>query len=357
VARKKKHEEHVNAEAWAIPYGDLVTLLLALFVVLYSMSSVNEGKYRVLSDSLVAAFRGTPKTVSPINVGSKAAGKGGDKQMTGVSPTVLMKLPKSSEKAKPAPPAGGTSAQSSMLLQQPGAGAGGADVAGNMPAALVRMEREVRDAMKSLIDAKLITLRQDKTWLEVEINTDILFPSGSSGFVGQATPVIDKLAAILRPFPNPIRVEGHTDDRPIHTKAFPSNWELSPARAASIVHHFTEQGVDPKHMEIVGLGQYRPRSANKGEDGRNANRRVVIVILQAATPGDVLTAQRDAHSDSVTRIGEHDIADGSSGANRLLLRADPNDLAAAPASKEQTVLARPPHSAAAPVVAAGEERR
>jgi hypothetical protein len=110
-------------------------------------------------------------------------------------------------------------------------------------------------------------------------------------------------------------------------------------------------------MEIVGLGQYRPRSANKGEDGRNANRRVVIVILQAATPGDVLTAQADAHGQPLTRVGEHDIADARSGANRLLLRADPSDLASAPAPKEKTVLAEPPHSAAAPVAAAGEERR
>ena len=71
MARKKKHEEHLNHEAWAIPYGDLITLLLAFFVVMYAISSVNEGKYRVLSDSLVAAFRGTPRTMEPVQVGEK----------------------------------------------------------------------------------------------------------------------------------------------------------------------------------------------------------------------------------------------------------------------------------------------
>ena len=78
MARKKKHEEHVNAEAWAIPYGDLVTLLFALFTVMYAMSSVNEGKFRVLSDSLIAAFHGAPKSVQPVNIGEREPGKGGD---------------------------------------------------------------------------------------------------------------------------------------------------------------------------------------------------------------------------------------------------------------------------------------
>src|SRR5580704_4624796 len=92
MARKKKHEEHINTEAWAIPYGDLVTLLFALFTVMYAMSSVNEGKFRVLSDSMIAAFHGAPKSMQPINIGSKQAGKGGDKALVGVSPTALMKL-------------------------------------------------------------------------------------------------------------------------------------------------------------------------------------------------------------------------------------------------------------------------
>src|SRR5215207_3641437 len=78
MARRHKHEEHANHEAWAIPYGDLITLLLAFFVVMYAMSSVNEGKYRVLSDSLVAAFNGAPKTLEPIQVGEKQVGSGAD---------------------------------------------------------------------------------------------------------------------------------------------------------------------------------------------------------------------------------------------------------------------------------------
>src|SRR4029078_5855718 len=82
MARKKKHEEHANHEAWAIPYGDLITLLLAFFVVMYAISSINEGKFRVLSDSLQAAFRGTPRTLDPVQVGQKTRGSGADIAMT-----------------------------------------------------------------------------------------------------------------------------------------------------------------------------------------------------------------------------------------------------------------------------------
>ena len=92
MARKKKHEEHVNAEAWAIPYGDLVTLLFALFTVMYAMSSVNEGKFRVLSDSLIAAFHGAPKSIQPVNIGERQPGKGGEKPLVGIQPTAFIKI-------------------------------------------------------------------------------------------------------------------------------------------------------------------------------------------------------------------------------------------------------------------------
>src|SRR5580698_8507453 len=93
MPRRRRHDDHDNHEAWAIPYGDLITLLLAFFVVMYSMSSINEGKYRVLSDSLATAFQGARKAMVPINVGEERTGKGGDAPLRGVSPTTLLKLP------------------------------------------------------------------------------------------------------------------------------------------------------------------------------------------------------------------------------------------------------------------------
>jgi flagellar motor protein MotB len=178
MARKKKHEDHVNAEAWAIPYGDLVTLLFALFTVMYAMSSVNEGKFRVLSDSMIAAFHGAPKSLQPINIGEKESGKGGDKPLVGVSPTALLKIK--------APVSG-----INLAPQDPSAGTG--RTPDEIPGALIRMERQVQDAMQALIDAKLVTVRRENLWLEIEINTDILFPSGAGAFAAEAAPVLDKL--------------------------------------------------------------------------------------------------------------------------------------------------------------------
>jgi chemotaxis protein MotB len=319
MARKKKHEEHVNAEAWAIPYGDLVTLLFALFTVMYAMSSVNEGKFRVLSDSMVAAFNGPPKSMQPLNIGEKESGKGGDKPLVGISPTVFLKIKdgKSTPDGKLAP-RNPTKAETASSADLPGA--------------LIRMQRQVQDAMQSLIDAKLVTVRRENMWLEIEINADILFPSGAGEFAPAAEPLLDKLAAVLQPFPNPIRVEGHTDDRPIRTTAFPSNWELSAARAASVVHQFMRQGIDPLRLEIVGFGEFHPRQPNATSDGRNANRRVVVLVLEEVAAGATVTARTTDQTPQNAAPGV-DIAESSEAANRLLARVPPAEL-------EKTVLVK-----------------
>ncbi|HSZ08844.1 MAG TPA: flagellar motor protein MotD [Steroidobacteraceae bacterium] len=318
MARKKKHEEHMNHEAWAIPYGDLVTLLFALFTVMYAMSSVNEGKFRVLSDAMIAAFNGAPKSMRPVNLGEPEQGKGGDKPLVGITPTALIKI--KTEQNNPSPPV--------IVAAREAAGS------------LIRMEREVQDAMRALIDAKLITVRRESMWLEIEINTDILFPSGSGAFSTAAEPVLDKLAEVLKPFPNPIRVEGHTDDRPIHTAAFPSNWELSAARAASVVHQFTKQGIDPLRLEIVGFGEFHPRQPNDSSEGRNANRRVAVLVLEAVSPADTTTAR--THTDTPAALAPGlDLADAGSATNRLLYRVPPDNLG-------KTVLVTPQKSADPP---------
>jgi chemotaxis protein MotB len=199
--------------------------------------------------------------------------------------------------------------------------------------ALIRLERQVQEAMQALIDAKLVTVRRENLWLEIEINTDILFPSGSGAFSAAAEPVLDKLAEVLKPFPNPIRVEGHTDDRPIHTGAFPSNWELSAARAASVVHQFTKQGIDPLRLEIVGFGEFRPRQPNDSSEGRNANRRVAVLVLEAVSPGDAVAAKSTGESPVAAAPGV-ETADAASATDRLAYRVTP-------AAMDKTVLVKP----------------
>ncbi len=328
MARKKKHEEHVNAEAWAIPYGDLVTLLLALFVVMYAMSSVNEGKYRILSDSMVAAFRGTPKNITPISIGTPKSGRTGNAKLEGVKSTTLIKVPDSQlkqlELAKP------VIAPDSLKVMEPQGGVN-PGASGASAGALVRMERDIQAAMQALIEAKLVKVKREPLWLEVEINTDILFPSGSAMFTGKAGPVLEKLASVLKPFSNPVRVEGHTDDRPIKTAQFPSNWELSAARAASVVHQFTREGIDPLRLEIVGFGEYRPLKPNSAADGRNANRRVSILILEATGSPDAMIARSSPGAAGAAADRNVALADARSADNRLVYRMSPESL-------EKTVL-------------------
>jgi chemotaxis protein MotB len=267
VARKKKkHEDHVNHEAWAIPYADLMTLLLAFFVVMYAVSVVNEGKYRVMSNSIIEAFNGSSHVIAPMpqtrtsphNVDPAMAAPQG--QPGAATTPVNVPIP-----AKP---------QSVRVM----------DVRQTLQDRTEQKNLEViRDqiqrAMQPLIDKQMVIVRKTTTWLEIELRTDILFPSGVARLSDQANGVLDDMAGILKPFPNPVRIEGYTDDRPINTSLYPSNWELSAARAAAVARLFSEQGVEPSRLGIVGWSEYRPAADNTTEDGRNHNRRVLIVIL------------------------------------------------------------------------------
>ena len=275
MARRHRHEEHQNHEAWAIPYGDLITLLLAFFVVMYAMSSVNEGKYRVLSDSLVAAFRGAPRTLEPIQVGEKTQGSGADIHMTIVQQAMLEGQPREML----APIVDAPVMRQGMAQSPDSANSAEGIASAAEAAALESVAKEVEQAMAGLIEKDLIVVRRHGLWVEVEIRTDILFPSGVATLAPNAVTVLDQLADTLAPFPNPIRVEGHTDNLPINTRAFPSNWELSAARAASVVHLFTRAGLAPERLAVIGLGEHRPIQPNETPEGRNANRRVVLVIL------------------------------------------------------------------------------
>lgn len=252
MSRKHKHEDHVNHEAWAIPYGDLVTLLLALFVVMYAISSVNEGKYRAVSASLSAAFNGVPRTPIPVQVGEVPV------QSQGASPDVAIMPP-------PTPP-------ESEALNTPD------DAQGTGNVALEQISEQLSEALRDLIEADVIVVRDTPFALEIEIQTDLLFPSGTADLSSQARAILGRLGNELKQFANPVKVEGHTDNLPIRTAEFPSNWELSSARAATVVHLLMQAGVAPRRMTVVGLAEYHPKADNATEAGRNRNRRVQLII-------------------------------------------------------------------------------
>ena len=287
MARKPKHEEHENHERWLISYADFITLLFAFFVVMYAVSSVNEGKYRVLSDSLVAAFRSTARSVEPIQIGQISKSK--------KSPGLMNNMidqggePLTYKKKNISPFKQGSDSGASGGETGPGAEKGN-----KQGTEMIRqMADELEKAMSNLIKKDLISVRRSDLWVEVEIKTSILYPSGSAKLQSEALPVLRQIARILKNFPNPIRVEGFTDSVPINTVAFPSNWELSAGRAASVVHLFTNEGVDPRRMASIGFGEYRPIADNSTPEGRNKNRRVVIVVLESAA-AERIFSDRDA---------------------------------------------------------------
>ena len=271
--RRHRHEEHQNHEAWAIPYADLMTLLLAFFVVMYAVSVVNEGKFRVMSESLLQAFNGNSQVIAPPPASE------GQRQ-----PAAAVPIRHSANRSNPV--------TLPLPLQRPPApGRGGAE-------SLHDIENQVRKALQPLIDRKLVVVRHTPNWLEIEIRTDILFPSGVAQLSDPANAVLRDLAAILARFANPVRVEGFTDDVPISNVLYPSNWELSAARAASVARLFSVAGIAPARLGIIGWGEMRPIADNATVEGRNQNRRVLVVVMsdRPAAPRDRTTPE---HIDEV----------------------------------------------------------
>ena len=279
MAKRRHTEEHVNHEAWAIPYADLMTLLLAFFVVMYAISSVNEGKYRVLADSLTSAFTGTPRTLDPFQVGDVRPSDSDLVQPLPIS--MATRGGPQSSKGLLEPPL-----QALLETRSKGAGTADAEALDAARRQLMRLSLQLEDELADMVEARMITIERADLWLEVEINSDILFPSASASLESSAQALLARLARLLREQPNPVRVEGHTDSRPISSFRFPSNWELSAARAASVVHLFIGEQVPPERLVMVGYGEHRPKVDNDGPAGHAANRRVVLMVLAApGTPG------------------------------------------------------------------------
>ena len=243
--RKSISHESENTDRWMVSYADFVTLLFAFFVVMYAISSVNEGKYRVLADTMTEAFKVAPKSPDPIQIGKENKFVSSSKPSNDIIKPIKV-LPKSER---------------------------------TYEKEMKQIAETVSKSVQPLIDKGLIKVNQNKLWVEIEMNSKILFSSADSELEEDAFPALKALAGVLKTLPNSIDVEGHTDNVPINNDLYPSNWELSAARAASVVHLFTQYGVDPRRLSSIGYAEYRPIASNKTASGRMRNRRVKIVIL------------------------------------------------------------------------------
>jgi chemotaxis protein MotB len=233
---KKKHEEHENHERWLVSYADFITLLFAFFVVMYSISSVNEGRFRTVSESIKAALHpivSPPVAPTPFQVGNN--------KPSNIVPTMIPSR----------------------------------DMA----------VRRLRQALKALqpavrLDTIQVTEPGDST-IVLSLPELVLFESGAAALRAEALPFLQVLAEVLVELDRQIKVQGHTDNVPIRTAQFPSNWELSAIRAVMVVRALGElYGVPTQNLSAVGYADSRPVIDNTTPENRAKNRRVEIVVLE-----------------------------------------------------------------------------
>ncbi|HPF59090.1 MAG TPA: flagellar motor protein MotD [Candidatus Competibacteraceae bacterium] len=284
MSRKKHAEGHENHERWLVSYADFITLLFAFFVVMYAVSSVNEGKYRVLSESMSVAFKTVDAhSAKPILVAD----------MVGVQASQSFGAPSAMGRSmapdlRPMPTMAIQRSPRSIVTLARGDNtankANTTNAESSTDSNLAKIVAKLQAYLSELIKADMINLRSNTLWVEVEIKNNILFDSGSAIVNPDAQEPLAKIAEVLREVPNRIQVEGFTDNRPINTPVYPSNWELSAARAANVVNLLMREGVRPERMSAVGYGEFQPIADNGTEQGRMQNRRVVLVIMGNTEP-------------------------------------------------------------------------
>jgi chemotaxis protein MotB len=241
VAKKKKCPEEVS-EKWAIPYADFLTLLLCLFIALFAMAQAGKQAALEYAHAFAKAFgmrlvpfqESLPKQILP-------------------QPVVPRSEP--TEKGR----------------------------------RIQRQIRELEEMLKRMGLEGEFKVSYEVIGIRLILQEKILFPSGSAEIKPETYPILDKLYEILKDLPNPVEVEGHTDSIPISTEKFPSNWELSTARASSIVRYFIAKGINPERLKASGYADTKPIASNTTPEGRAQNRRVEVVILNIK--GSELTKQ------------------------------------------------------------------
>jgi chemotaxis protein MotB len=270
--KKHHHEEHENHERWLVSGYDMMTLLFAVFVVLFAISSTNVSKVKLLEQSLQEAFSG------PVLSGGQA----------------MMKTGSTSEAEKPAPEPPLESLTPTQAIQN----AMNPSDEESAEAAAERAQAEERgfQNLKKRIDrlaadaglAEQISTTVTPDGLKIRLVTDgVLFDSGSAIVKSVGRPTLDEIGTIIaQEAKHPVQVEGHTDDRPINTAQYPSNWQLSGARAAAVVQRLNGAGVNGKRMSLAGYAAQHPVAGNATPAGRAQNRRVEIILtrLHGATP-------------------------------------------------------------------------
>lgn len=237
MARRQKRAEHDNHERWLISYADFVTLLFAFFVVMYSISSVNVGKYKTFSDSLNVAFDQNAKAI--VNQSAQGSNK--------------IFIDKST---------------SELIVRQR-----------KIQAQMKAVDENLKKVLAPLIAKGIVGVHRTTRGVVVDISASTLFKEGDERLQPGAAETLQQVAQLLSQESQSVEVEGHTDDVPIKTVQFPSNWELSAGRASSVVRMLVSYGVAERRLAAVGMAANQPIVPNDTPEHRAKNRRVSITIL------------------------------------------------------------------------------
>lgn len=255
MARKKHakpHEEEAG-EAWLLPYSDLMTLLLALFIALFAMSQTDSSKMQALAQAFTAAFN-----------------MGGPSFFSGMGPSTAM----------PNTPTTASDSTNAAYMQENE----------NLREAQEKIEQYIKE--NNLQDQVSTELSEEG--LMIRLKEKALFASGSAALQGQAEQIVPVIAALLSSLPERVTISGHTDNVPISTAQFPSNWELSSARAVSLMRGLmgAQPALNPARFSALGYSEYRPIASNDTEEGRAQNRRVEVFIARSMrfSQGDSISA-------------------------------------------------------------------
>lgn len=260
MSRRRKHRAHANHERWLVSYADFITLLFAFFVVLYASSQVDQRKVGKLSLAIQIAF-----------------------QELGVFPASTTEIPL--DNAEPMPFSTVQAIQNVSRNAELGHVAPATDGslgAGSNDSDLNTLQAELQEALPAEISSHAVAMRRESEGLVISLREFGFFASGSAGLKPESLAALDRIASILAVRNYRLRIEGHTDNVPIHTAAMPSNWELSTARATELVRVLiVDHRFAPDRLSAAGYAEYHPVASNLTAQGRAQNRRVDIVVLDS----------------------------------------------------------------------------
>ena len=265
-----------NVHRWLVSYADYMTLLFALFVVLYAMALVNEKPFDKISESFSGIFQDEAlshkqRVVTDSLISSQNKLNNQKKPVELDDELRQLKI---------------TQVDISPILSS--------NVKGLLGNDLSKLETQLTNTLEKLLETNFVKLKINNGWLEIELSSGLLFPSGSSFVTTSAKVILSEIYSVIIDSNNFIRIRGYTDNQIINNEIFSSNWELSVFRATAILKELEIQGINPARMAIEGYGQYYPISDNETPDGRAKNRRVVIALSKYGLQNDKPDIENEA---------------------------------------------------------------